>query len=214
MQPVPIPDTPAPMSERHVRILDAAQTCFVRAGFHRTTMQDVANEAGMSAGNLSRYFRSKEAIVAGLAERDRAELGGDFAIVAQHTDFLVAFEAMGRKHLIEEPRERSVLAVEIWSEATRNPHVASVCSAIEAECRGFMRLMFAQAQDRGEIAADVDVAMAARLMMTCADGLVKRRALEPDFDGARELAMTMSIFRALFAGRIPTQPTMIPEAQP
>ena len=214
MQSVPIPDTPAPMSERHVRILDAAQTCFVRSGFHRTTMQDVANEAGMSAGNLYRYFRSKEAIVAGLAERDRAELGGDFAVVAQHIDFLVAFEAMGRKHLIEEPRERSVLAMEIWSEATRNPHVASVCSAIEAECRGFMQLMFAQAQERGEIAADVDVGMAARLMMTCADGLVKRRALEPDFDGARELAMTMSIFRALFAGRIPTQPAMIPEAQP
>jgi AcrR family transcriptional regulator len=214
MQSVAIPDRPARMSERHVRILDAAETCFVRTGFHRTTMQDVANEAGMSAGNLYRYFRSKEAIVAGLAERDRAELGGDFAGIAQHTDFLVAFEAMGRKHLIEEPRECSVLAVEIWSEATRNPHVASVCSAIEAECRGFMHLMFAQAQQRGEISADLDVAMAARLMMTCADGLVKRRALDPDFDGERELAMTMSVFRALFAGRIPMQSAMTPEAQP
>jgi TetR/AcrR family transcriptional regulator, repressor for uid operon len=46
--------------DRRTRILDAAETCFVRSGFHRTTMQDVAAEAGMSAGNLYRYFPSKE----------------------------------------------------------------------------------------------------------------------------------------------------------
>ena len=40
-------------------------------GFHRTTMQDVAREAGMSAGNLYRYFASKEALVSGMIERDR-----------------------------------------------------------------------------------------------------------------------------------------------
>ena len=44
------------------------------AGFHRTTMQDVAAEAGMSPGNLYRYFPSKEAMVIGLAERDRARV--------------------------------------------------------------------------------------------------------------------------------------------
>ena len=33
---------------RRARILDAAERCFVRAGFHRTTMQDVAAEAAMS----------------------------------------------------------------------------------------------------------------------------------------------------------------------
>ena len=35
-----------------------------------------------------------------------------------------------------------------------------------------------------------------------ADGLFKRRALEPDFDGERELAMAMAIFRAVFAGAL------------
>ncbi len=41
-------------SDRHTRILDAAERCFARAGIHRTTMQDVASEAGMSPGNLYR----------------------------------------------------------------------------------------------------------------------------------------------------------------
>ncbi|KMO34447.1 TetR family transcriptional regulator, partial [Methylobacterium tarhaniae] len=44
--------------ERRTRILDAAEACFVRDGFHRATMHDVAAEASMSPGNLYRYFPS------------------------------------------------------------------------------------------------------------------------------------------------------------
>ena len=66
-------------AERRRLILDAAERSFTRAGFHRTTMQDVAAEAGMSPGNLYRYFPSKDALVAGLCERDRAGLANEFA---------------------------------------------------------------------------------------------------------------------------------------
>ena len=57
---------------RRKRILEAAERAFVRHGFHATTMQHVADELGMSAGNLYRYFPSKEAIVEGLCAVDQA----------------------------------------------------------------------------------------------------------------------------------------------
>ena len=171
---------PEPQPERRARILDAAERCFVRNGFHRTTMQDVAAEAGMSAGNLYRYFPSKEAIQAGLAERDREEIAADFASLAEADDFMTAFEALGRKHLVDDPREKAVLAVEIWSEATRNPGVAKMCGGMEDEIRGFMRGVFAQAQARGSIAHGIDPDWLVWLMMTVAAGLFKRRALEPE----------------------------------
>ena len=66
-------------ADRRDEILSAAQRCFVRSGFHQTSMQEICTEAGMSAGNLYRYFPSKEAIIAGIAERDRAEVAQDFA---------------------------------------------------------------------------------------------------------------------------------------
>src|SRR5918997_3320573 len=91
-------------SERRARILDAAERCFVRAGFHRTTMQDVAAEAGMSPGNLYRYFRSKDMIVVGLAERDRAPMAAEFSALENTNDFVLAFARLGRKHFEEEPR--------------------------------------------------------------------------------------------------------------
>ncbi len=65
-------------NERQTRILDAAESVFARAGFHAATMQDVAAEAGMSPGNLYRYFASKDAIIAAMAERDRQQIAADF----------------------------------------------------------------------------------------------------------------------------------------
>jgi AcrR family transcriptional regulator len=49
--------------ERGGMILDTARTLFARHGFEATTMRDIAEEAGLQAGNLYRYFPSKDAMV-------------------------------------------------------------------------------------------------------------------------------------------------------
>jgi TetR/AcrR family transcriptional regulator, repressor for uid operon len=53
--------------------LDDAEACFTRNGFHRTTMQDLPREAAMSPGHFYRYVESKEVLVPGQVERERAE---------------------------------------------------------------------------------------------------------------------------------------------
>lgn len=48
--------------QRHSRrnqILDAAQRCFKKQGFHKTTLRDIAQEFGMSAGHIYNYFSNK-----------------------------------------------------------------------------------------------------------------------------------------------------------
>src|SRR5215467_1979065 len=57
---------------RHVR--EAALACFKRKGFHQASMADICAEAGMSPGNVYRYYDSKEAIIAAIAEEDRRQL--------------------------------------------------------------------------------------------------------------------------------------------
>ena len=190
-------------TDRRQRILDAAEACFVRNGFHRSTMNDVAAEAGMSAGNLYRYFASKEAIVTGLTERDRATLNADFRAVAHSPDVFGAIEAIGRKHLVEEPREKAVLVVEIWAEACRNPHIATLCGSIDNEIRRHLSQMLEGARQGGSIAADSDVEGAMQMLFTLADGLMKRRALELDFDGERAIAHVSTLLRSLLQIRDP-----------
>jgi AcrR family transcriptional regulator len=53
----------ARLRERPGMILDVARTQFAQRGFEATTMRDIADAAGLSAGNLYRYFESKDAMV-------------------------------------------------------------------------------------------------------------------------------------------------------
>jgi TetR/AcrR family transcriptional regulator, repressor for uid operon len=199
---IPADRNPDGAPDRRARILDAAEHCFVRSGFHRTTMQDVAAEAGMSPGNLYRYFPSKDAIVAGLAERDRARVTADFAEIVGADDFVEGFRALGRKHFEDEPRERAVLCLEIWAEATRNPAFSALVGEFDRDVHDRMVTLFGQAQERGVIAAGVDLDALATLISTMADGLFVRRAVVAGFDPAREFALVMAVMEAAFAGRL------------
>ena len=195
------PDDEA-QAERRARILDAAERCFVRSGFHRTTMQDVAAEARMSPGNLYRYCPSKDAMAAGLAERDRAEVARDFNDLVGAEDFVEGFARLGRKHFEEKPREKAILCLEIWAEATRNPTFAAVTHAFERDVIARMEALFGQAQEKGIVAAEVDVRSLATVIATLADGLFVRRAILPNFDPRAEVGAVMAVMAAAFAGRI------------
>jgi AcrR family transcriptional regulator len=205
------PDDDAGLGRR-ARILDAAERCFVRAGFHRTTMQDIAAEAGMSPGNLYRYFASKDLIVAGLAERDRARIAEDFSRLIAPDDFIATFAELGRRHFVEEPRERAVLCLEIWAEATRNAAFAALSQEFDRDILGRMTDLFRRAQQRGTIATAADPEALAVVVATLANGLFVRRAIAPAFDAERELGYVMAVIEAAFAGHIalpgPSRPSV------
>lgn len=187
-----------PDGDRRIRILEAAERAFARHGFHAATMQIVAAEARMSAGNLYRYFGSKEALVSGLAERDQAALAEDFGRLSMSGDPIAAMAALLRKHLVETPAACSQLALEIWAEAGRNPDVARICRTIERNVQDRLLALVA-APSR---AAGVEPEFSVRVMLTITAGLFKRRATEPDFDGEAEVALALGLYHALFAGAV------------
>jgi TetR/AcrR family transcriptional regulator, repressor for uid operon len=188
--------------QRRERILDAFELCIQRAGFHRTTMQDVAREAGMSAGNLYRYFESKEALVSGMIGRDRERFGADFRHVAQSNDVMGAFIALGRKHFVETPRARCVQFMEIWAEATRDPTVAAVCSAVDREVNDHMIAILEAAKASGQIPGNIDCAATITVLSAMGDGLFTRRALEPDFDAEEGFRLLVNVMDALMSGKV------------
>ena len=192
-------------AERRRLILDAAERSFTRAGFHRTTMQDVAAEAGMSPGNLYRYFPSKDALVAGLCERDRAGLASEFAEVrAAGGDFLAAFRELGRRHFDDSAfnQSKAKLCMEIWAEAARNPAIAALQSEFDRTFDEQLIEVFEAAKQAGAIAPDVDTRAVASIISKLGDGLFVRRALAADFDAEREVAEVFAVIGALLKGAI------------
>jgi AcrR family transcriptional regulator len=178
----------------------------VRHGFHAATMQQAADEAGMSAGNLYRYFPSKEALVEGICARDQRERVAAFDAL-RGGGVLATLAAMLRDHLFAKPREKATMFVEITAEAGRSPRIAAMTLAIDADVKRGLATLVEAAKARGEAAASLDAEFAARVIFTLVGGLFKRRALEPDFDGDAEAAMTLGVLKALFAGAIAPAPS-------
>jgi TetR/AcrR family acrAB operon transcriptional repressor len=56
--------------ERRERVLDAAQTLFLKFGYDKTTVSDIAEEAGISKGAIYLHFRGKEAVMDALVMRE------------------------------------------------------------------------------------------------------------------------------------------------
>jgi AcrR family transcriptional regulator len=69
-------------SSTRVRIVDAALTCLARQGLGKTTVDDIAREAGFSRATLYRTFPGgKEAVVAAVVETEVARLFSSLAVV-------------------------------------------------------------------------------------------------------------------------------------
>lgn len=195
-------------SERHGRILDAAERVFARAGFHVATIQDVAREAGMSPGNLYRYFASKDAIVAGMAERDRGRIAADFAgLLPGEGPLMTQLEALARRHLVAEPREKAVICLQIWAEAARNPAMAQMCAGIDGTVTHGLVAAIARAKADGELPERLDIQRFLLAVTLMADGFLCRRAIDPGFDAAQAIEVFFASMRTL------AQTTLVPDEE-
>lgn len=184
-------------ADRRTEILDAAQSCFARSGFHQASMQEICAEANMSPGNLYRYFPSKEAIIAGICERDRAEAAESFNAVHQAPDFFTGLAELARFHLVERTAEAVGLCAEIMAESRRNPEIARVYQDVERDIKARLAAMLQQAADGGEIRRDLDLASAATVLMVLADGISWRRGVDPNFDPEKVLPMLLHMVGCL-----------------
>ncbi len=188
-------------SDRRDEILEAAERCFVRAGFHQTSMQEICAEAGMSAGNLYRYFPSKEALISGIAERDRAELAQDFARADLSHGLFAVIEGMMRHHFSVRPADEVLLCTEVMSEARRNPEIARISRAFDTDVRKWLLDMFRAAAEQGDIAKDADFESAVDMLMLIADGMWWRRALDPNFKADAMIPVFLDVARHLLRSR-------------
>jgi AcrR family transcriptional regulator len=182
-------------ADRRFEILRAAQTCFARSGFHQTSMQEICIEAGMSPGNLYRYFRSKEEIIAGIAERDRADAAEQFAAVGKG-DFFDGLAALAQHHLVERSAEEVALCAEIMAESRRNPAVARIYQDMEVDVRARFIALLRSAAERGEI-RDIDFDGTVTVLFALADGLSWRRAVEPSFNAEAVMPIVLGMVRQL-----------------
>lgn len=65
------------------RILEVAEQCFRRIGYHKTSVADIASELGMSTANVYRFFPSRDAIKESICGRVVNEVAGIALAIAR-----------------------------------------------------------------------------------------------------------------------------------
>ncbi|WP_297512606.1 TetR/AcrR family transcriptional regulator [uncultured Caulobacter sp.] len=194
----PSSNRPSPESRRQ-QILDAACERVRQSGFHGASMADIAKAAGLSVGQIYRYFENKEAIIAAIVAQDLAEMRDKFAeLESQPGTLLDAIE----DHLPEaieksfDPR-RAALALEVVAEAARNPKVAAIVRAADQQERDLARVMMER--NRRPEWSEAEFQARCEAVGMIFDGLLMRGVNHPEVDREAMAAVLRSAVRHLLS---------------
>lgn len=184
--------TEAHVEARRNQILDAAWSCFAKRGFHQTTMQDIATDAGISAGAIYRYYASKEAVLAAITERNTeryAELLADIRSEAKEP--MDVLDAIGQTMLatFEDPmfETNTRLDIEVRPETLRNDVLRERFRQQLEFWRKSLVVLLQEARDKGELRRDIDIDTFVVLAIAAYDGLRGWGLIDPQIFRPREV---------------------------
>jgi AcrR family transcriptional regulator len=172
---------------RREQIIAAALACFARAGYHATTMADVAAQAGVSKGTPYLYFESKETLFlalheawdCGTADRVNEAIAAlPEAVRRSPRQVLHAVATAIAGHVLEETETCRVL-METRALAAHEPVIAAAVQAADDRAHEQLEHLIAAGVAAGEWPAGTDPALAARLFTAGLYGLMAQWHLAP-----------------------------------
>jgi TetR/AcrR family transcriptional regulator, transcriptional repressor of aconitase len=193
------------LDARRQQILDAAIECFSRDGFHRTTMQDIVRQSGLSAGALYTYFKSKEEMIEAIAAGRHTREQELILAAGESAEFAAIFQRLvrGFSESLLDPTERQGrrLALQLWTEALRNPRILQIVRAGVDPPQKMLAKILQAACKRGELPKDLDPDAMARVMIALFQGFALQLAWEPSTPVAPYVRTVEMIFAALSTKR-------------
>ena len=192
------------LEARRRQILDAAVACFAREGFHRTTIPDIAREAGLSAGAMYRYFESKDELIEAIADERHARERALLERAREASDPGEALAALAGDFfgLLQDPDERlrRRVGIQVWAEALRNPAILALVRRGTGQPLAELVRIVREAQRRRELPTALDPTAAARVMLSVFYGLVLQQAWDEEVDVEAYLDSVRAIIEAMAKG--------------
>ncbi len=168
--------TPRPdvSEERKAQIYQAALACFSRKGYHRTTMDDIVAESGLSKGTLYWYFKSKKELFLSLFQEVMGQIGQAWEGIATNqeasaTEKLRASLALFRAELKEMVPFFGVM-MEAWALTRYDEDMESMIHELYEPYLAIMTRIIEEGAASGEFRVE-SVQEMALVIMTLFDGL-------------------------------------------
>jgi TetR/AcrR family fatty acid metabolism transcriptional regulator len=193
--PAPLPATarrrqaPPPVAKREA-LLRAATDVFAERGFFNAQVADVARAAGVAAGTVYLYFRSKDDLLVSIFERTMKEgLAEGRAAIVGVEDPRERLRILATLHLGRLGRDRN-LAIVFQIELRQSvKFMERFSSSLFRDYLGQIRAAFADGQQTGVFRRDINPTAAAKMFFGALDEMAtnwilsrRRYSLEGDAD--------------------------------
>lgn len=190
---------------RRQQIVDAAYRCFARKGFHQSTMRDIYEEAQLSPGAVYNYFASKDAIIQASFEGDSQRSAAILADALASADPLQAMRGLAAYFFAGLESAAALGAgrvnVQSWGEALVNPALHEAIHGVQHTILEQLGQLARRAQERGQIAPDLDAEAVGRVLLALYYGLELQMALDPEVNVDNYVATVDSLLAALQRAR-------------
>src|SRR5258707_6138511 len=187
--------TAVAVTDKRDAILKAATRVFAQNGFFQSQVADVARAAGVAAGTVYLYFKSKDDLLVSIFERSMREgLATGRAAAADLQDPRERLRRLARAHLARLGHDRN-LAIVFQVELRQSTKFMERLSAtLLRDYLGLIREAVADGQREGLFRADVKATAMAKMLFGALDEMAtnwilsrRRYALEADADTVVDL---------------------------
>ncbi|MFO1303305.1 MAG: TetR family transcriptional regulator [Burkholderiales bacterium] len=195
------------------RLLDAAQVRFREHGVTRTSLAEVATEAGMTRGAVYWHFKDKADLFRAMCDRATLPLDATFdrAVQTASADPLGTLRALSiaaLKQLATDARAQNVFEI-VFHKCELVDELAGLATSHKQErtaCLGQIEDMLGQAARAGQLPTDLDASLATQALHAYMVGIMHEWVLDP---GAYDLAAAAPGFIDLFIGGLMTRPPRV-----
>src|SRR5688500_13314222 len=182
--------TPAPGIDKRDLILKAATKVFAQNGYFQSQVADVARAAGVAAGTVYLYFKSKDHLLVSIFERSMREgLTDSRAKVADLADPPERLRRLARAHLARLGNDRNLAIVFQVELRQSTKFMERFSSTLLRDYLGLIREAIADGQREGVFRADIKPTAAAKMLFGALDEMAtnwilsrRRYSLEAEAD--------------------------------
>ena len=191
----PGPSADAPPGPKRDAILRAAIDVFAERGYFNAQVADVARAAGVAAGTVYLYFKSKDDLLVSIFERSMREgLANGRAAVANLQDPRERLLRLARGHLSRLGHDRNLAIVFQVELRQSTKFMERFSSTLLRDYLGLIREAIADGQREGLFRSDVKATAMAKMLFGALDEMAtnwilsrRRYSLEADADAVVDL---------------------------
>lgn len=195
------------------RLLDAAQARFREHGVTRTSLAEVATEAGMTRGAVYWHFKDKADLFRAMCDRATMPLDATFdrAVETASADPLGTLRTLSigaLQQLATDARAQNVFEI-VFHKCELVDELAGLATSHKQErsaCLGQIEDMLRQAARAGQLPGDLDAGLATQALHAYMVGIMHEWVLDP---AAYDLAAAAPGFIDLFIGGLVARPPRV-----